>query len=269
MTLTDTHCHIHEANIGLVSDDITHKLWGKADDPDPDAMLARAAENGVTRVICVGCTLADSERAVAFAGARDNCWASVGVHPHEAKTGKAALEGIAKLADKPKVVAIGEIGLDYFYGHSSREEQIAALTFQLELALQHDLPVIFHVREAFDDFWPIFDSYKGIRGVLHSYTDNYANFTEAMKRGLYIGASGIMTFTKVEEQLRVAKEVPLQKLLLETDAPFLTPKPLRGTVNEPAHVIHITTFLAGLRNESTEDIAKVTTQNAQTLFSLG
>ena len=267
--LTDTHCHIHEANLGLVSDDMTHKMWGKADDPDPDAMLARAAEKGVTRVICVGCTLADSKRAVAFAASRENCWASVGLHPHEAKDGQVALDGIAALANKPKVVAIGEIGLDYFYGHSSREEQITALKFQLELAQKHNLPVIFHVREAFDDFWPIFDSYKGIRGVLHSYTDSYANFTEAMKRGLYIGVNGITTFTKVEEQLRVAKDIPLQKLLLETDAPFLTPKPLRGSVNEPAHVIHITAFLSDLRKESVENIADVTSHNAQTLFSLG
>src|SRR6185503_638627 len=266
---TDTHCHIHEAQLGLVSDDMTHKLWGKAEDPDPDAMLARAAEKGVNRVICVGCTQADSQRAVMFAASRDNCWASIGLHPHEAKDGRAALDGIAKLAGKPKVVAIGEIGLDYYYGHSTREEQVAALKFQRDLAAEHNLPVIFHVREAFDDFWPIFDHYKGIRGVLHSYTDNYTNFTEAMKRGLYIGVNGIMTFTKVEEQLRVAKDVPLQKLLLETDAPFLTPRPLRGSVNEPAHVIHIATFLADLRNESIEDIAKVTSHNAQTLFTLG
>lgn len=268
MQLTDTHCHIHEANLGLVSGDMTHKLWDKAADPDPDAMLARAAQKGVTRVICVGCTLADSQRAVDFVQNRPGTWASVGLHPHEAKDGRAALDGIAALAGKPKVVAVGEIGLDYFYGHSSPADQQRALRFQIELALSHNLPIIFHVREAFDDFWPIFDSYEGLRGVLHSYTDNYANFEQAMARGLYIGINGIMTFTKVNEQLKVAKEVPLQKLLLETDAPFLTPKPFRGSVNEPAHVSLVTEFLAGLRNEPTETIAAQTTQNAQTLFSL-
>jgi TatD DNase family protein len=268
MQLTDTHCHIHEASFALVGEDIARNMWGKAADPDPDAMLARAAQKGVTRAICVGCTLADSQRAVEFAQNRPGVWASIGLHPHEAKDGQTALDGIAVLVGKPKVVAVGEIGLDYYYGHSEREDQIKALKFQIELALAHNLPIIFHVREAFDDFWPIFDSYKGIRGVLHSYTDSFANFEEAMKRELYIGVNGIMTFTKIEEQLRVAKAIPLQKLLLETDAPFLTPKPLRGTVNEPAHVSLITEFLAGLRNEPIEDLANQTTHNAQTLFSL-
>ena len=268
MQLTDTHCHIHEANLGLVSDDMTHKLWGKLDNADPDHLLSRAAQKGVTRVICVGCTLADSQRAVDFVQNRPGTWASIGLHPHEAKDGQPALDGLAALADKPKVVAVGEIGLDYFYGHSTPEEQQKALRFQIELALEHNLPIIFHVREAFDDFWPIFDSYKGIRGVLHSYTDSFANFERAMARGLYIGVNGIMTFTKVDEQLKVAKEVPLQKLLLETDAPFLTPKPFRGSVNEPAHVSLVTEFLADLRSESIETIATQTTKNAQTLFSL-
>jgi TatD DNase family protein len=267
MQLTDTHCHIHEANLELMSEDMTHKMWGKLG-ATPDDLLVRAAEKGVTRVICVGCTLADSQRAVDFVQDCPGTWASIGLHPHEAKDGQPALDGIASLAGKPKVVAVGEIGLDYYYGHSEREDQIKALRFQIELALAHDLPIIFHVRDAFDDFWPIFDDYKGIRGVLHSYTDNFANFEQAMKRNLYIGINGIMTFTKVEEQLRVAKAVPLQKILLETDAPFLTPKPFRGTVNEPAHVRLVTEFLADLRNESIEDLATQTTRNAQTLFSL-
>lgn len=163
---------------------------------------------------------------------------------------------------------MGEIGLDYFYEHSDKAAQIKVLRAQIELALAHNLPIIFHVRDAFDDFWPIFDSYTGVRGVLHSYTDSYANFQEAIKRDLYIGVNGIMTFTKVAEQLQVAKEVPLQKLLLETDAPYLTPKPLRGTVNEPAHVSLVTVFLADLRKESATDIADATTTNARHLFSL-
>lgn len=267
MQFTDSHCHIHEANLGLAAEDLTHKMWGKLG-ATPDDMLARAAQKGVTRAICVGCTLADSRRAVDFAQSRSGVWASIGLHPHEAKEGQEALDGIAALAERPKVVAVGEIGLDYFYGHSEREDQIKALRFQIELALQHNLPIIFHVREAFDDFWPIFDSYKRIRGVLHSYTDNFANFEQAMQRNLYIGVNGIMTFTKIEEQLRVARAIPLQKLLLETDAPFLTPKPFRGTVNEPAHVSLVAEFLADLRNESIEDLANQTTRNAQTLFSL-
>jgi len=266
--LIDTHCHIHAAQLTLLGDDATTALWAKSSDPDPDAMIARAIQSDVTRMICVGCTYADSVMAVDFAATRENCWASIGLHPHEAKDGQEALDGIAKLAGQPKVVAVGEIGLDYFYNHSNKAEQQKALQFQIELALAHDLPIIFHVREAFDDFWPIFDSYAGIRGVLHSFTDNHANFTEAIKRGLYIGMNGIMTFTKVEEQLQIVKDVPLQKLLLETDAPFLTPKPHRGKVNEPAYVRLVAEFLADTKGLPLEDLAAQTTKNALSLFTL-
>lgn len=266
MQLTDTHCHIHEAQLAQTGSDPTQTLWAKATDATPEAILERARDKGVTRLICVGCTVADSQRAVDFVAARDNCYASIGIHPHDAKD--ADVSALAPLAARPKVVAVGEIGLDYFYEYSDKASQIKVLRAQIELALSHNLPIIFHVREAFDDFWPIFDEYKGIRGVLHSYTDTYANFKEAMKRGLYIGVNGIVTFTKVAEQLQVAKEIPLQKLLLETDAPFLTPAPLRGTVNEPAHVSLVTTFLADLRKESATDIADATTANARHLFSL-
>lgn len=266
--LTDTHCHIHEAQLASLSGDPTHALWAKASDPDPDAMIARAVVQGVTRLICVGCTLADSQRAVDFVRDRPNCWASIGLHPHDAKDGQAALDGLANLAGAPKVVAVGEIGLDYFYQHSDKSDQQKALRFQIELALSHNLPIIFHVREAFDDFWPIFDEYTGIRGVLHSFTDNYTNYQQAMQRNLSIGINGIMTFTKLSEQLQIAQDIPLQKLLLETDAPFLTPKPHRGKVNEPAHTRLVAEFLADLRGISVEDLAAQTTKNALTLFSL-
>jgi TatD DNase family protein len=128
--------------------------------------------------------------------------------------------------------------------------------------------MIFHVREAFDDFWPIFDDYKGIRGVLHSFTDSRLNLDKALERGLYIGVNGIMTFTKDANQLDVAKAIPLQKLLLETDAPFLTPVPFRGRVNEPAHVRLVADFMAHLRDEPLAELANQTSANAQTLFNL-
>lgn len=266
--LTDTHCHIHEAEFTVLGDDQTHKLWHKADNPNPDAMIARAIHNDVTRMICVGVSQPDSAHVVEFVQRRPNCWAAIGIHPHEANSGHAALEALMPLAARPKVVAVGEIGLDYFYAHSTKKEQETALRFQIELALEHNLPIIFHVREAFDDFWPIFDSYKDIRGVLHSFTDTHHNFQKAMERNLYIGINGIMTFTKIDQQKQIAKEVPLQKLLLETDAPFLTPKPLRGTVNEPAHVRLVAEFLAGLKGQTVEDLATITTQNARQLFAL-
>lgn len=165
-----------------------------------------------------------------------------------------------------KIVAIGECGLDYFYGHSTKAEQEKALRYQIELALEFDLPLVFHVRDAFDDFWPIFDSYQGVKGELHSFTDNLTNLSKALTRGLYIGVNGIMTFTKNDWQLEVAKAIPRDRLLLETDAPFLTPKPLRGKVNEPAQVLLTARFLSELRQEPLEELAHYTTTNARQVF---
>src|SRR6185312_11541821 len=130
--------------------------------------------------------------------------ASVGIHPHEAQryAGDAqALAAFAKLAERPKIVAVGECGLDYFYNHSPKVDQEEILRFQIELALRHDLPMIFHVRDAFDDFWSIFDEYTGIRGVIHSFTATEKELAQALERGLYIGLNGIMTFTKQVKQL--------------------------------------------------------------------
>ena len=206
---------------------------------------------------------------------RANCWASIGLHPHEAKHyahNQAKLDDFAKLASAPKVVAVGECGLDYFYGHSPRADQFTILKYQIELALKLNLPLIFHVREAFDDFWPIFDSYhtsgQKVRGVVHSFTDNRANLDKALERGLYIGVNGIATFAKNPAQLEVYRSIPLSNLLLETDAPYLTPTPYRGSINEPRHVLTVANFLTELRNEDFSTFATATTGNAQTLFSL-
>ena len=167
-----------------------------------------------------------------------------------------------------KLVAIGEIGLDYFYTHSPRDIQIQALQEQIELALKYNLPIIFHVRDAFDDFWPIFDNFHGIRGALHSFTDTPTNLEQGLKRGLCIGVNGISTFTKDPNQQKMFASIPLARLLLETDAPFLTPIPLRGKINEPAFVRHVAEFQATIRGISVEEIAAATTANAHALFAL-
>lgn len=140
--------------------------------------------------------------------------------------------------------------------------------FQLKLAHEHKLPVIFHVREAFDEFWPIYDQYSGIRGVLHSFTDNASNLTKAVERGLYIGINGIATFAKDEALREVYKAVPTDRLLLETDAPFLTPAPFRGKINEPQQIGTIAGFVAQLRETDISSLAATTTQNARQLFGL-
>jgi TatD DNase family protein len=272
MELVDTHCHIQ--SIGQDGGErVTRQLWAKTAGLTPESVISEAVEGSVTRMVCVGCDLSDSQLAVDFVKGRANCWASVGIHPHEAQhyVGSAksdALIDFASLATAPKVVAIGECGLDFYYTHSPKAAQIKVLEFQLELAQAADLPLIFHVREAFDDFWPVFDNYKGIRGVLHSYTDSAANLAKALERGLYVGVNGIATFAKQPAQLTVYKSIPPDKLLLETDAPFLAPHPHRGSINEPKRLVEVAKFLARLRDERLEDLAAATTRNARTLFGI-
>lgn len=272
MELTDTHCHIHEAAAGLKGSSPTRSLWLRGGNvPDPDKIIQDAKSAGVTRLVCVGTTLADSELAVNFVQTREGCWASIGLHPHEASHyagDNEATDKLKKLADKPKVVAIGETGLDYYYEHSTKADQKKLLRIQLDLAANNNLPLIFHIRDAFDDFWPIYDDYKGLRGVVHSFTATLKDLDEVLARDLYIGLNGIMTFTKNQEQLLAAKAIPLQNLLLETDAPFLTPAPYRGTICEPKHVGVTAEFLAGLRDEDKAALAQATTQNACNLFGL-
>lgn len=270
MNLVDTHCHIHESGLAQGGDEHTRQKWAQAGNPDAATLLANAQAAGVTRLICVGCTLTDSQLAVQFAAQHPGSWSSIGIHPHEAKAHMNASDQkqFAALVTEPKVVAIGECGLDYFYTHSPRADQIRLLEFQLQLATDHKLPVIFHVREAYDDFWPIFANFPGLHGVLHSFTDSMDNMERALGQGLCIGVNGIATFTKDKKQQDMFASIPLSKLLLETDAPYLTPTPVRGTINEPKNVTYITEYLAELRGESTEEIAAATTTNAIKLFRL-
>ena len=267
--LFDTHCHMHEIVEKLTP--VYDKWREDGVERNPDDVIARAHEAGVNRMICIGTSVEDSQLAVDFVAERENVWASIGIHPHEAQryTGQnALLDTFAGLVDRPKVVAVGECGLDYFYDHSPKEAQIEILKFQIELALKHDLPLSFHVREAFDDFWPVFEQYSGIRGVLHSFTDSQANMERAISHGLYIGMNGIATFAKSPAQQAMYQAIPMMNLLLETDAPFLTPTPYRGTICEPYHTAAVADFGAKSRDMSLEDFAAQTTANARTLFGI-
>jgi TatD DNase family protein len=254
--LVDTHCHIHESDYPLPLGDV----------------LKRAADANVGKLLLVGTSEQSSEDAIKLAKQHKNLYATVGVHPHDTKDGYSKITELAK----QDIVAVGEIGLDYFYNHSSREIQIKALESQIQTALDNNLPIIFHVRDAssargtsvWDDFWPILDNFQGIRGELHSFTDTQANLDKGFERGLYVGVNGISTFTKDPAQQEMYKNIPLSKMLLETDAPFLTPTPYRGTINEPAFVSEVATFHASLRGISLEEVASATTTNAITLFKL-
>jgi TatD DNase family protein len=282
MQLIDTHCHIHESTYPL----------------DRETVIQSARTAGVTRLICVGTNEKSSKEAIEFASSHDDIYATIGVHPHDTKEGWQGLEALLGRQVDPIhstdgfadaslkldaavdvfinegaqpssiVVGVGEIGLDYFYTHSPRETQIKALEEQINLALKYNLPIVFHVREAFDDFWPIFDNFSGIRGELHSFTDSKENLEEGLKRGLFIGVNGISTFTKNDSQKEMFAAIPLEKLVIETDAPFLTPMPFRGKVNEPAFAKNVADFHARVRGLSLEEIAAATTANANALFAL-
>lgn len=255
MQLVDTHCHIHFSDYQL----------------DPEQVTEDAKKSGVTQLICVGCTLEDSKLGIEFARRHPNIKASIGLHPHEGSVyveDDKVLQEFRTLASSPEVVAIGETGLDYYYEHSPKEIQKELLRFQLTVAQEHNLPLIFHVRDAFEDFFEILDDFEGVTGVVHSFTAHKKELDEIIKRGLYVGLNGIMTFTKDEKQLEAAKHVPIEKMLLETDAPFLTPTPYRGTICEPKHLRVTAEFLADLRGEELERIAAQTTQNAMRLFKI-
>ena len=254
MDFVDTHCHLQFK-----------------DYPDRVQVIEAAKAAGVTKLICVGTQLHDCEQAIGLADKFDKVWAACGSHPHEAEDFvhvQNSAQQLEQLLTKPKVVAVGEIGLDYYKDYASKDDQKAALKIQIELGLKTGLPFIFHVRDAWEDFWPIFDSYPNIRGVIHSFSAHPQQLQEVLSRRLYVGLNGIMTFTKDDQQLAAAKQVPLDKLLLETDAPFLTPAPFRGTICEPKHLKTTAEFLAELRGETLEQLATATTQNAHQLFNI-
>ncbi len=268
MQFVDTHCHIQSVGQSA-GERATRELWAKAGDSSLDEVIKRAHDASVQQMVCVGCDLADSQLAVEVVQQYEGMYASIGIHPHEAQhyvEDAEALATFAALATQPKVVAVGECGLDYFYEHSPRVAQIKILEFQLELARSNNLPAIFHTRQAFDDFWPVFDNFSGVRGVLHSFTDSLANMHKAVEKGLFIGVNGIATFAKGDWQQAMYRAIPLENLVLETDAPFLTPMPHRGKVCEPKHVINTAEFLSRLRGESLDTLAQETTKNARSLF---
>ena len=258
MELVDTHCHLD---------------WNSFD-PDRQAVIDRAVQAGVRRMITIGVDLASSRRAVEIAEQQAGVYAAVGLHPNDcADFDMTLLQEIRQLARHPKVVAIGEIGLDYYWQKVDHDTQARAFRAQLELAAEIDKPVIIHSRAAASDVVSILEDATQraarITGTLHSYFDDLEIARRVFAIGFYIGVTGPITFKKSDRERDIIRQVPLERLLLETDAPFLTPHPHRGERNEPAYVRQVAETVARAREQRVEEIARQTTQNAERLFSLG
>jgi len=254
--LFDTHCHLAHGRLRQQVDEV----------------ISRAATAGVTRMVCATGDLTDSKAALSLVRGRQGIWCSAGIHPHEAKDApEHYLAVLERLAGEPENVAVGEIGLDYHYDFSPREDQRRLFAEQLDLARRLGKRVILHTREAFDDTAAVLVE-SGVdtsRVVLHCCTEPPANVHLALDMGMTISFSGIVTFKRSDELRVSAGLVPDEKLLIETDSPYCSPEPVRKMrTNEPAHVAHVAAHLAGVRGTSTESLAQLTTSNAMRFFGL-
>jgi len=253
--LVDSHCHLDFPEFA----------------PELDAVVARARDAGVGVCVSIGTKLANFAAVRAVAERFDNVWCSVGIHPHEAE--QELLESPQPLIDAaqhPKVVGIGETGLDYYYEHSPRAQQIANFRAHIEAARRTALPVIVHTRDADDDTIAVLREEMAaapFTGLIHCFTGTKRLADAALDLGFCISVSGIATFKKSDELRAVLKDVPLDRLLVETDAPYLAPMPFRGKRNEPAFVAYTAAALATLKGVSAEELAGATTQNFFRLFA--
>ncbi len=244
-------------------------------DGDRTAMIARARDAGVEIIVCVGDgDVARDSHEAAFRVAEKFpfIYTTVGVHPHEARLLDDKLYArLAELSEHPKVIAWGEIGLDYHYDNSPRDVQQEAFRRQLRMARERRLPVVIHTREAEADTLAILDKEwkdANLPGVIHCFTGTRAFAEEAVRLGFYISFSGVVTFKKADDLRETAKILPLERLLIETDSPFLAPVPFRGRRNEPAYVVEVARAIAEARGASSEEIGRATSENFKRVFRL-
>jgi TatD DNase family protein len=255
-------------------------LEGHRFDSDRDLVISRAREVGVETIVAIGNGdgPANFDCGILLAEKYPFIYATIGIHPHEARLAdQAALDRMEELARRPKVIAWGEIGLDYFYDHSPRDVQQRAFIQQMELAKQAKVPIVIHCRpsdnseNAWDDCLRLIGEHwapSGLGGILHCFTGNSAQAKRALDMGFMISFAGNVTFPKAQQIRDAALEVPLERMLIETDSPFLAPVPHRGKRNEPAFVKEVARQLGELRGISPEKLGEVTTQNFYRFFSL-
>ena len=254
--LVDSHCHLDSPEF----------------EADREAVIDRALSAGVTRIVAVGTGEGppDLETGVRLADRHEAFYATVGVHPHDAaKANDDSLRRVRELARHPKVIAIGEIGLDYHYDFSPRERQRDMFASQLALAAEAGLPAVIHTREAWDDTFELIERHwrpAGIPGVMHCFTGGPVEARRSVELGFYLSFGGIVTFPKAVGIQQAAREAPGDRILVETDAPYLAPVPLRGKRNEPAFVVHTAAKVAALRGVDQSEVARLTTANFERLL---
>lgn len=252
MPFIDTHAHVHIDRF----------------DADRADVLARAEAAGVARLINIGYDLASSHASAALAAAHPQIYATAGIQPHYALTTSAAdLAEIVRLVQQPKMVALGEIGLDYHHNRAPRDDQHALFRAQLDLAREQQMPVVIHTREAQADTLAILsESARGLTIVMHAFSGDWVYAEACLELGAYLSFAGPVTFPKAIELHEVAQRAPLDRILIETDCPYLTPHPFRGKRNEPAYVALVAERIAALRGVSHETIAAATWDNAHRVF---
>jgi len=238
---------------------------------DIPGVIEKAKSFGIKNIVAVSSDINSSVRTLELSKTFPAVYGAVGIHPHEESGfNQEALSEIKDFANNKKVVAIGETGLDYHYMHSNRDEQITSFKGHIELAIKLNLPVVIHVRDAHQDVINVLSSYdqSKLKGVIHCYSSGIEDAEKYIDMDFYLSFSGIVTFKNAGQVREAAKNIPLQRLLIETDSPYLAPVPLRGKKNEPANVRYVAAKIAELRNISFEYLEEVTTKNAQTLLML-
>lgn len=247
---TDDHCHLH----------------GREADGGPAAAVADARAAGVERMITVGCDVADSRAAIEVAAAHDGVWATAGVHPHEARHG---LDGLEALLAEPTVVAVGECGLDFHYDHSPRDAQREVFAAQIALAHTHRLPLVIHTREAWADTFDVLAA-EGVpeRTVFHCFTGGAEEARRCLELGAHLSISGIVTFPSADDVREAVAACPLDRLLVETDSPYLAPVPHRGRRNRPALVPLVGAMVAEVQGRPVDEVAAATWATAEAFYGL-
>ena len=253
--LVDSHCHLNMLDLGPYGGDL-------------GALIEKAKNVGVEHILCVGIDLVNAHTVIEIANRFENVSASVGLHPNEKVSSEPTVKELIELADYPKVVAIGETGLDYYCNDDELENMHNRFRRHIQAAIKIKKPLIIHSRSAQTDTIQIMkqENACGVGGVMHCFTESLEMAEEAMKLGFYISFSGIITFKNAKNVAKIAQRIPLAKMLIETDAPYLAPVPYRGKKNESQYLLHVAKHITKLKNISINEVAQKTTENYYRLF---